>query len=184
MPALPRRAALSLAIALLGPLAGPLVGCASGPSADLYQTFGGQPGLVALVDDFMDGMMRDPDLRPYFVNANRPHIKAELAAQFCAILGGPCEYKGMDMKMAHARYGIGDHEFNALVQDLQDAMDLHHIPYRAQNRFLAMLAPYRDDVVHPAPPSRVRPLLTIAPDAVVVPETVPTGGPQNKPPPR
>ncbi|TWB68091.1 hemoglobin [Nitrospirillum amazonense] len=165
-------------------LAGAIAGCASGPSPDLYQTFGGQPGLISLVDDFMDGMMRDPDLRPYFVNANRPHIKAELVAQFCATLGGPCEYKGMDMKMAHARYGIGDHEFNALVQDLQDAMDLHRIPYRAQNRFLAMLAPYRDDVVHPAPPPRARPPLTIAPDAVVVPETVPAGGLPNKPPAR
>ncbi|MEA1675569.1 group 1 truncated hemoglobin [Nitrospirillum sp. BR 11163] len=174
-----RRSAAVLLLAIT--LAGPLPGCASGPSPDLYQAFGGQPGLVSLVDDLMDGMMRDPDLHPYFVNANRPHIKAELVAQFCATLGGPCEYQGMDMRMAHARYGIGDHEFNALVRALQNAMDGHHIPYAAQNRFLAMLAPYRDDVVHPAPPPRARPPLVIAPDAVAVPETVPTEGLGNKP---
>lgn len=159
-------------------LAGALVlsACASGPSPELYRTFGGQPGLVILVDDFMDGMMRDPALHPYFVNANRTHIKGELVTQFCVLLGGPCDYKGMDMKMAHARYGIGDHEFNALVEALQNAMDKRGIPFAAQNRFLAMLAPYRNDVVHPAPPPRPRPPLTIAPDAQIVPETVPAGG--------
>ncbi|MDZ5646310.1 group 1 truncated hemoglobin [Nitrospirillum sp. BR 11828] len=176
-PLAPRRplAALLLAAPLLATaLASPLLtGCAAGPSPELYQTFGGQPGLTALVDDFMDGMMRDPDLRPYFVNANRAHIKKELVSQFCATLGGPCAYKGMDMKMAHARYGIGDHEFNALVEALQTAMDRQHIPYAAQNRFLAMLAPFRDDIVHPPPPPRARPPLTLDPNAVVVPETVP-----------
>ncbi|MBB6254746.1 group I truncated hemoglobin [Nitrospirillum iridis] len=161
-------------------LAGPLAGCAAGPSPDLYQTFGGQPGVVALVDDLMDGMMRNPDLHPYFVNANRRHIKAELAAQFCVTLGGPCVYKGMDMKMAHARYGIGDHEFNALVEELQEAMDRRGIPYAAQNRLLAMLAPYRNDMVHPAPPPRARPPLTIAPNAVRVPEGVPEGASTTK----
>ncbi|MEE3625727.1 group 1 truncated hemoglobin [Nitrospirillum sp. BR 11752] len=168
----PRRslAALLLATALAGTV---LTGCATGPSPELYQTFGGQPGLTALVDDFMDGMMRNPDLRPYFVNANRAHIKKELVSQFCAALGGPCAYKGMDMKMAHARYGIGDREFNALVEELQRAMDGRHIPYAAQNRFLAMMASFRDDMVHPAPPPRARPPLTLSPDAVAVPETVP-----------
>ncbi|WP_049973998.1 group 1 truncated hemoglobin [Azospirillum sp. B4] len=161
------------ALLLVLTLTNPLAGCAPGPSPDLYQTFGGQPGLVALMDDYMDAMMRNPDLHPYFANANRTRIKAELASQFCALLGGPCAYTGMDMAMAHARYGIGDREFNALVQELQNVMDKRSIPFAAQNRLLAMLAPYRKDIVHVAPPPRTRPPLTIPPDAVVVPEGVP-----------
>ena len=40
---------------------------------------------------------------------------------------------------------IGRGHFNALVEDLQIAMDKRGIPFRAQNRLLAKLAPmYRE----------------------------------------
>jgi hemoglobin len=38
-------------------------------------------------------------------------------------------------------------DFNAVVEDLQSAMDNCNIPFATQNRFLARLAPYQHQVV-------------------------------------
>lgn len=51
------------------------------------------------------------------------------------------------MKSAHADMGIRKHEFHALVEDLQAAMDARGIPYAQQNRLLALLAPMHRDVI-------------------------------------
>jgi hemoglobin len=70
-----------------------------------------------------------------------------LVDQFCVTLGGPCVYKGADMKSSHANLDITKGDFNALVEVLQAAMDAQGIPYAAQNRLLALLAPMHRDVI-------------------------------------
>lgn len=113
----------------------------------LYKTFGEKPGLVALMDDFMARLMADPRTRPFFEPANRDHVKKELVEQFCQVTGGPCVYKGVDMKSSHADLEIRKSHFNALVEVLQQAMDARGIPFRAQNQLLAQLAPMHRDII-------------------------------------
>ncbi len=38
-------------------------------------------------------------------------------------------------------------QFNALAEDLQTVLDKYNVPYRQQNRILALLAPLKRDVV-------------------------------------
>jgi hemoglobin len=111
----------------------------------VLEEFGGKPGLITLMNDFMDNLMADSRTRPYFADTDRTHIKAELVDQFCVILDGPCTYTGKDMAKVHRTLGINRAAFNALVEDLQTAMDKNHVPFRAQNKLLAKLAP-----MHPA----------------------------------
>jgi hemoglobin len=113
----------------------------------VFDEFGGKPGLVALMNDFMDNMMADTRTRPYFVDADREHIKVELVDQFCVILDGPCTYTGKDMEKVHRSLGINRAAFNALVEDLQTAMNKQGIPFRAQNKLLAKLAPMHKVVI-------------------------------------
>ncbi|GGY16441.1 cyanoglobin [Rhodanobacter panaciterrae] len=113
----------------------------------VFDEFGGRPGLVALMNDFMDNLMADTRTRPYFVDADREHIKVELVDQFCVILDGPCTYSGKDMEKVHRGLGINRAAFNALVEDLQTAMNKHDIPFRAQNKLLAKLAPMHKAVI-------------------------------------
>lgn len=113
----------------------------------VFAEFGGKQGLVSLMNDFMDNLVADPRTRPYFENADREHIKAELVDQFCVILDGPCTYTGKSMAKAHRNLGINRAGFNALVEDLQKAMNKHDIPFRAQNKLLAKLAPMHSAVI-------------------------------------
>ena len=114
----------------------------------LYQAFGAQPGLVKLADDFMQRLLADPRMKPFFVDVNQPEFKAKLVAQFCEVSGGPCRRDGPDMKKAHDGVDITRANFNALVEVLQEAMDAQGVPFGVQNRLLSQLAPMHRDIIN------------------------------------
>lgn len=116
-------------------------------SSALYQAFGEKAGLVKLMDDFVPRLQADPRLAEAFKNANVANLKAKLVDQICVVSGGPCEYKGADMKSAHSNMDITKTDFNALVEVLQKSMDAQGIAFSSQNQLLAKLAPMHRDVI-------------------------------------
>ena len=116
-------------------------------SPALYQAFGEKAGLVKLMDDFVPRLQADPRLAEAFKNANVANLKAKLVDQICVVSGGPCEYKGADMKSAHSNMDITKTDFNALVEVLQKSMDAQGIAFSSQNQLLAKLAPMHRDVI-------------------------------------
>ena len=114
----------------------------------VYKQFGEEAGLVALMDLFMAKLVADPRTRPFFENADQAMVKKHLVEQFCVILGGPCTYTGRDMRTAHRGFDIGRGSFNGLVELLQQSMTERGIPFRAQNKLLARLAPMHRDIEH------------------------------------
>lgn len=113
----------------------------------LYKAFGEKPGLVALMDDFMVRLLADPRTGPHFKPANQQRVKEQLVEQLCDLGGGPCVYRGADMKSAHANLDVKKSDFNALVEVLQQSMDAKGIPFRRQNEMLALLAPMNRDTI-------------------------------------
>ena len=118
------------------------------PDDSIYQAFGGQPGLVRLMDDFVPRVMADPRLQPFFKDTHLTNLKKQLVSQLCMVSGGPCKYAGADMKSVHADFEIRKGDFNALVEVLQQAMDAQGIAFTAQNRLLARLAPMHRDIIN------------------------------------
>jgi hemoglobin len=113
----------------------------------LYQSLGQKAGLSMLMDDFMQRLLADPRTEPFFAKANQQRVKEQLVEQLCQVSGGPCVYKGTDMKSSHMNMDITKSHFNALVEVLQQSMDARQIPFRAQNQLLAQLAPMHRDVI-------------------------------------
>jgi hemoglobin len=110
-----------------------------------FEAFGGREGLVRIMDDLMIGLVNDPRTKLFFDNDKQAFIKAMLVEQMCEILNGGCRYPGRDMKSSHANMKVNRAAFNALVEQFQFAMDKHNVPFSAQNKLLAKLAPmYRD----------------------------------------
>ena len=130
-------------------------GVAAGPppsAADVaaFEAFGGTDGMARVARDLMTALMSDPRTRAPFAKlsqARRDQIEARLADQFCEVLAGPCVYRGPKMKNIHRGLGFTMADFTALVEDLQAAMDRQHIPFGAQSRLLAKLAPMHRDIV-------------------------------------
>lgn len=116
-------------------------------AAALYQSFGEKAGLIKLMDDFVPRLQADARTGPHFKSANVPNLKMQLVDQICQVTGGPCVYKGADMKSAHGSMDITKADFNALVEVLQMSMDAQGISFSNQNQLLAKLAPMHRDVI-------------------------------------
>ena len=143
-----KKSLISLAIATSSLLMAGVSLAQTAPQNDqLYKAFGEKAGLVTLMDDFMVRLLADPRTGPHFKPANQQRVKEQLVDQLCVLGGGPCVYKGADMKSAHANLDIKKSDFNALVEVLQQSMDAKSIPFRTQNQMLALLAPMHRDTI-------------------------------------
>ena len=140
-----RAALISAALAVGATLAQP---AAAQANDALYQQLGGQSGLVTLMDDFMNRLLADKRMGPFFKDVDHQHVKEQLVAQFCEVSGGPCKLSGPDMKKAHSGFDVTKGDFNALVEVLQQSMDAQGIAFSTQNRLLAKLAPMHREIIN------------------------------------
>jgi hemoglobin len=113
----------------------------------LFQDLGGRDGIEKIAQYTTANFLADPRIKQTFDNTNMDRFEKLLSEQFCVVAGGPCEYKGRSMKEAHKALGLDNADFNAVVEDLQDALDKAGVPFASQNRFLARLAPMQHDIV-------------------------------------
>lgn len=109
--------------------------------------FGGREGLQRVVDHLVELSFTDPRTAEIFKPFDRVRLRRVLFEQFCYVLGGGCAYSGRDMKAAHKDMGLKPSDMGALVENLQTAMDREKVPFAAQNRLLAKLAPMKRDVM-------------------------------------
>ena len=113
----------------------------------LYDEFGGKAGMTKVVDEFIGQVAADARINSFFKNTNIDHLKAQLNNQMCAATGGGCQYTGRDMVSTHAGMGVNSAHFNALAEDLQEAMTRQGISASAQNKLIAKLAPMQREIV-------------------------------------
>ena len=113
----------------------------------LYKALHEKAGIDRIVDGLLARNRSDPRISDIFKAADFERLKRVLAEDICYISGGPCHYTGRDMKTAHADMGVQTTDFDALVENLQLAMDKEGVGFHAQNRLLAKLAPMRAQVV-------------------------------------
>ncbi len=113
----------------------------------MARAFHGQDGIRRIVDRFVATNFADARIGEIFANHDKVRLKRTLFEQFCFILNAGCTYTGRDMKSAHKDMGVQQADMNRLVENLQAAMGAEGVPFAAQNRFLAKLAPMRGKVV-------------------------------------
>ncbi len=115
----------------------------------LYEKLGGKPAIDAVVEDLTNRMMKDRQLKKY-CNLSEEQLKArrELVAAFiCKATGGPCEYKGRDLKQAHQNAGITEKDWNRFVKLAKQSLDKFNVPADVQREFLNAVAGLKDQIV-------------------------------------
>jgi len=113
----------------------------------VFQAFHGKAGIDRIVETFVERNFADPRIKDFFAASDKIRVKRTLKEQFCYILGGGCDYTGRDMKDSHKDQGTTNRDMNALIENLQFAMDQEKVPFAAQNKLLAKLAPQQKDIV-------------------------------------
>jgi truncated hemoglobin YjbI len=123
-----------------------------GAMTPLFERLGGLEAISAVVDQFLANVVADSRINGFFAAtvqspARVQRLRQNLIDQVCAGSGGPCEYKGRDMKSAHVGLAITDVEFDALVEDLVKALDQFKVPTAEKAALIGVLAPMRGDIV-------------------------------------
>ncbi len=126
----------------------------------VYQRVGRQPAIQTVVTDFVDRVLADAALAPYFTDTDRVRLELCLVRQVCGI-DGPCEYgmentglltalgdnKCLDMASSHAGLGITIEDFNALVGHLDMALTDAGVAVADKDAVLGALGPACSDIV-------------------------------------
>lgn len=141
---------VALAVLVLG--FGSITHAAPAKEKSLYSRLGGKKAITAVVDDFVGRVAADKRINGFFEQtAADPQrladFKGKLVDQICQASGGPCKYKGKDMKSAHQGMGITGADFDALVEDLATTLDKFKVPAKEKNELLGLLAPMKGDIV-------------------------------------
>ena len=147
-----KRTCLRLALPTLLPLC--LLACGTRtlpPSTDvqsdghnLYERVGGKEGIHAVVDALLKNLLADSRVSAFF--RGDEHLP-KLEEQLCELSGGPCHYRGKDMKAAHDRFGISGPQFDAFLEDFERALDAQRVSRADKDELLRPLSAMRGDVV-------------------------------------
>lgn len=124
----------------------------------LYDRLGGRTAITAVVDSFVARVAADARINNKFARSDIGRVKAMLVDQICAQTGGPCTYSGRSMKESHAKMGVTDGEFDALVEDLVATLKSFNVPDKEQNELLAALGSMKGDIVEVQGPATGTPL--------------------------
>jgi truncated hemoglobin YjbI len=124
----------------------------AGMLTPLFDRLGGLDAITAVVDDFLGNVVGDDRINKFFAETVKSPgrvqaLRRNLIDLVCVGSGGPCEYKGRDMKRAHQGMQISDVEFDALVEDLVKSLDKFKVPVTEKAALLGVLAPMRGDIV-------------------------------------
>lgn len=115
----------------------------------LYDRLGGKVKVKAIVEDVWSNHTKNPIVKDRFAGSDPSYVKKRVFEIFAAATGATdVEYKGMDMKAAHKGMNISEMEFNAVVDDVLAACEMHKVAERERNEVLAILWSVRKDIVN------------------------------------
>ncbi|MGA2882937.1 MAG: methyl-accepting chemotaxis protein [Bryobacteraceae bacterium] len=113
----------------------------------IYDRIGGTPALKAAVDALYVRIMSDPELQPFFLDANLAALKAKQVVFFAQALGGPAAYRGRDMRTAHVRFRIAQKHFDKVAGHLVDTLRSLGVDSETIGEIVAAVAPLAKDIV-------------------------------------
>ncbi len=113
----------------------------------LYDRLGSKTAITAVVDEFVANVAADKRINKFFAKTDIPRLKQLLVEQICEGSGGPCKYTGRSMKETHKGMGVGNKDWDALVEDLVKALNKFKVPTQEQRELLALLGPVKKDIV-------------------------------------
>ena len=139
-----RMLALALSLVVLSSLPS----AAQAPT--LYKRLGGYDAIAAVTDDFIGRLATDVQLGKFFSGHgtdSKQRIRQHVVDFLCVATGGPCVYKGRDMKTSHAGLGISEADWNKGVTHLVASLDKFKVPQKEKDDLLAAASGLKKDIV-------------------------------------
>lgn len=111
-----------------------------------FERVGGEAGLRAIVDDFVERIYADAMIGFFFVGIPMKRIQ-ELELQHAAAhLGGPIEYRGRPLEVAHAKHRIMGGHFMRRLEILKQTLARHGVAADVAQRWLSHVESLRGKI--------------------------------------
>jgi hemoglobin len=119
--------------------------------APLYDRLGGESAIMAAVSIFYQKVLADPVVRPFFDQLDMAAQTRKQVAFMTWAFGGPAEYRGRDLRTAHARLvedGLGDAHFDAVAGHLQATLSELGVAPNLIHEALTIVGGTRNEVLN------------------------------------
>src|SRR5215831_1200023 len=119
----------------------------------LYERLGGVYSIAAVVDDFIDRVMRDPVLNANAAVDEAHHrvsaagFKYYVTEMVYWATGGPQNYTGRSMSVFHKDPKTTESEWDAFCKDFDDTMAKFNVPEAEHKELFAIVESTKGDIV-------------------------------------
>ncbi len=114
----------------------------------LYDRLGGKKAVAAAVEGFYERVLKDPQLQSFFAKTNMAWLKSRQNQFLTQALGGPADYKGRSMKMAHTGLAIKQSHFDLVAKHLVETLASLKVPQALIDEVVAGVAPLAGEIVN------------------------------------
>jgi len=116
----------------------------------LFDRLGGEIAVMAAVERFYEKVLSDEVTKPFFDDLNmEKQVKKQMSFMAWAF-GGPDEYKGRDLREAHAKLvddGLSDVHFDAVAGHLKSTLEELDVHDELVTEVLNLVGAQRDEVL-------------------------------------
>jgi hemoglobin len=116
----------------------------------LYERLGGYDAIVAVTNDLLDRMEKDPQLGRFWQHRSEDGVRRErqLIVDFlCASSGGPLYYKGRDMKLSHKGMRISESDWTIFLKHADATLKAFNVPQAEYDEVVAFVQSTKADIV-------------------------------------
>ncbi|KAF4667665.1 hypothetical protein FOL47_003438 [Perkinsus chesapeaki] len=114
----------------------------------ILERVGGEMNVEAVVETMYFGAQRDPRIKFFFVMEKEKltAVKRKVSEFLCGALGGQSSIDVNIVRAAHYPMNIGDHQFDALVENLAAAMELMEVEGSVKSDVLDVVSHLRGEI--------------------------------------
>lgn len=118
--------------------------------SNLYESIGGEAAVNAAVDIFYRKVLTDDRISHFFDDVDMDRQAAKQKSFLTYAFGGPNNYSGKDMRVAHAHLvarGLNESHFTAVAENLQATLEELNVPKEKIDQVMAIAGSVHDDVL-------------------------------------
>lgn len=119
--------------------------------SNLYERIGGEAAITATVGMFYDRIMGDETLAPFFADLDMDKQISKQIGFMTMVFGGPHDYTGQDMRVAHARLisrGLAADHFLAVAGHLEATLLALSVPRDLIDEAMTIVGSTKSEVLN------------------------------------
>jgi hemoglobin len=114
----------------------------------LYDRLGGEQAIESIVNDFYKDVLADDTVNRFFANTDMEQQRRHQTAFISYALGGPKQYTGRSMELAHEGLNLQPQHFDAIVKHLSDALAAHGVSAEEISAVIGHVATLKEAILY------------------------------------